>query len=99
MTSIEQLRELPFTTKDDLRKDYPWGVLAAEKKDVVRLHSSSGTTGNPTVVYHNKHDLDSWANLMARSLFAAGVRDTDVFQNICGYGLFTDVYKRQACCR
>ena len=89
MTSIEQLRELPFTTKDDLRKDYPWGFLAAEKKDVVRLHSSSGTTGNPTVVYHNKHDLDSWANLMARSLFAAGVRDTDVFQNICGYGLFT----------
>ncbi len=89
MTAIEQLRELPFTTKDDLRADYPWGFLAADKKEVVRLHSSSGTTGNPTVVYHNAHDLDSWANLMARSLFAAGVRDTDVFQNICGYGLFT----------
>ena len=87
--SIEQLRELPFTTKEALRQDFPWGFLAADKKDVVRLHSSSGTTGNPTVVFHNKHDLASWANLMARSLFAAGVRDTDVFQNICGYGLFT----------
>jgi len=89
LRSIEQIRELPFTTKEDLRNDFPWGFLAADKRDVVRLHSSSGTTGNPTVVYHNRHDLDSWANLMARSMFAAGVRDTDVFQNICGYGLFT----------
>ncbi len=89
MTSIEQIRELPFTSKEDLRQDFPWGFLSTDKRDVVRLHSSSGTTGNPTVVYHNRHDLDSWANLMARSLFAAGVRDTDVFQNICGYGLFT----------
>jgi len=89
MTSIEQIRELPFTTKEDLRRDFPWGFLATDKKDVVRLHSSSGTTGNPVAVYHNRHDLDSWANLMARSLFAAGVRETDVFQNICGYGLFT----------
>ena len=87
--SLEQLRELPFTTKDDLRSGFPWGYLASEKKDVVRLHSSSGTTGNPTVIYHNRHDLQSWANLMARSLYSAGVRDTDVFQNICGYGLFT----------
>ncbi|MEI7429891.1 MAG: phenylacetate--CoA ligase [Betaproteobacteria bacterium] len=89
MTSIEQIRDLPFTTKEDLRRSFPWGYLAADKKEVVRLHSSSGTTGNPSVIYHNKHDLDSWANLMARSLFSAGVRDTDVFQNICGYGLFT----------
>lgn len=89
MRSIEQLRELPFTTKEDMRGDFPWGFLAADKKDVVRLHSSSGTTGNPTVIYHNRHDLDSWANLMARSLYTAGVRETDVFQNICGYGLFT----------
>lgn len=87
--SIEQIRDLPFTTKDDLRQDFPWGFLGADKRDVIRLHSSSGTTGNPTVVYHNRHDLDSWANLMARSLYAAGVRETDVFQNICGYGLFT----------
>ena len=89
ITSIAQLRELPFTTKDDLRQGFPWGFLSTDKKNVVRLHSSSGTTGNPTVVYHSRHDLESWANLMARSLFSAGVRDTDVFQNMSGYGLFT----------
>ena len=89
ISSIAQIRELPFTTKENLRGDFPWGFLASDKREVVRLHSSSGTTGNPTVVYHNRHDLDSWANLMARSLYAAGVRDTDVFQNMAGYGLFT----------
>ena len=89
VSSVEQIRELPFTTKEDMRKEFPWGLLAAEKREAVRLHSSSGTTGNPAVVYHSRHDLDSWANLMARSMFAAGVRDSDVFQNICGYGLFT----------
>ena len=89
MTSIAQLRELPFTTKDDLRQGFPWGFLSTDKKNVVRLHSSSGTTGNPTVVYHSQHDLEIWANLMARSLFSAGVRDSDVFQNMSGYGLFT----------
>lgn len=87
--TIEQVDNLPFTTKEDLRSNFPWGFLSIDKKEVVRLHSSSGTTGNPTVVYHNRHDLNSWANLMARSLYAAGIRDTDVFQNICGYGLFT----------
>ncbi len=89
MRSIEQLRELPFTTKEDLRGDFPWGFLAVDKREVVRLHCSSGTTGNPAVIYHNAHDLRSWANLVARSLYTAGVRDTDTFQNICGYGLFT----------
>jgi phenylacetate-CoA ligase len=89
ITSIAQLRELPFTTKDDLRQGFPWGFLSTDKRNVVRLHSSSGTTGNPTVVYHSRHDLESWANLMARSLFCAGVRDTDIFQNMSGYGLFT----------
>lgn len=89
ISSIEQFRELPFTTKNDLRIGFPWGFLSTDKRNVVRLHSSSGTTGNPTVVYHDRHDLESWANLMARSLFSAGIRDTDVFQNICGYGLFT----------
>ena len=89
VSSVEQIRELPFTTKNDMRNEFPWGLLAADKREVVRLHSSSGTTGNPAVVYHSRHDLDSWANLMARSMFAAGVRDSDVFQNICGYGLFT----------
>jgi phenylacetate-CoA ligase len=87
--SVEQVRELPFTVKENMRNNFPWGFLSIDKREVVRLHSSSGTTGNPTVVYHNRHDLNSWANLMARSLFAAGIRDTDVFQNIVGYGLFT----------
>ena len=89
MHLIQQMGELPFTTKEDLRRDFPWGFLSADKKEVVRLHCSSGTTGNPAVIYHNQHDLASWANLVARSLFAVGVRDRDVFQNICGYGLFT----------
>lgn len=86
---VEDIQQIPFTTKQQMRDNYPYGFLGVDKREVVRLHSSSGTTGNPTVVFHSKHDLASWANLMARSLFAAGIRDTDVFQNICGYGLFT----------
>jgi len=89
ITRAEQIRELPFTTKQNLRDNFPYGFLTLPKQDIIRLHSSSGTTGNPTVIFHNRHDIASWANLMARSLFCAGVRDTDVFQNICGYGLFT----------
>jgi len=89
ISSVDNIRDLPFTTKEDLRNNFPWGFMAADKNDVVRLHSSSGTTGNPIVVYHNQHDLDSWANLMARSLYCAGIRKRDVFQNISGYGLFT----------
>ena len=85
----EDIRKLPFTTKQDLRNNFPYGFLSLSKKELIRLHSSSGTTGNPTVIFHNRHDIQSWANLMARSLYCAGVRDTDVFQNICGYGLFT----------
>ncbi len=86
---IADITKLPFTTKQDLRDNFPYGFLAIDKKEVVRLHSSSGTTGNPTVVYHTANDLKNWANLMARSLYTAGIRNTDVFQNICGYGLFT----------
>ncbi len=86
---IKEIQDLPFTTKQDLRDNFPYGFLSVNKKEVVRLHSSSGTTGNPTVVFHTQHDLNSWANLMARCLYAAGVRDTDVFQNMSGYGLFT----------
>jgi len=84
-----EIKNLPFTTKQDLRDNVPYGLLTIDQKEVIRLHCSSGTTGNPIVVFHTRHDIDSWSNLMARSLFAAGVRDTDVFQNICGYGLFT----------
>ncbi len=89
ITTLDKFREIPFTTKEALRETYPYGFLTVPKKDAVRLHCSSGTTGNPTVIFHNRHDLASWANLVARSLYSAGVRDTDVFQNICGYGLFT----------
>ncbi len=87
--SLADLRRLPFTTKEDLRSHFPFGLVAVPHRDLVRLHCSSGTTGNPTAVFHNAHDLASWANLVARSLYAVGARDTDVFQNICGYGLFT----------
>ncbi len=86
---IEDIRTLPMTTKEDLRENFPYGFLTLPLDNTIRLHCSSGTTGNPTVIFHNRHDLDSWANLVARSLFAAGARPTDVFQNICGYGLFT----------
>ncbi len=89
LSHIEQIRSLPFTTKEDLRNHFPYGFLTVPKDGTVRLHCSSGTTGNPTVIFHDRHDLDSWANLVARSLYCAGVRPTDVFQNICGYGLFT----------
>ena len=87
--SVSDIRKLPFTTKQNLRENFPYGFLGLPKKELIRLHSTSGTTGNPTVIFHNRHDIDSWANLIARSLYCAGVRDTDVFQNICGYGLFT----------
>lgn len=86
---IEDIRSLPFTTKEDLRNHFPYGFLTVPKDGTVRLHCSSGTTGNPTVIFHDQHDLASWANLVARSLYCAGVRASDVFQNICGYGLFT----------
>ncbi len=87
--SVSDIQKLPFTTKQNLRENFPYGFLGLPTKELIRLHSTSGTTGNPTVIFHNRHDIASWANLMARSLYCAGVRDTDVFQNICGYGLFT----------
>ncbi len=87
--SLDDLTKLPFTTKDDLRNNYPFGMAAIPLKDCVRVHSSSGTTGNPTVVLHSKNDLDAWAELVARNLYMVGVRDTDVFQNTSGYGMFT----------
>lgn len=86
---LSKLSAIPFTVKENMRANYPYGLLCVPAQQVRRLHCSSGTTGNPTVIFHNRHDLDSWANLVARSLYAAGARDTDVFQNICGYGLFT----------
>lgn len=88
--SLDDIRKLPFTTKADMRANYPFGLVAGNmKEDGVRIHSSSGTTGTPTVIVHSQHDLDSWANLVARCLYCVGIRNTDVFQNSSGYGMFT----------
>lgn len=90
IVNIDDIRKLPFTTKADLRDSYPFGFVAEGMMDkVVRLHSSSGTTGHPTVVCHSQHDLDQWAMRVARCLYMVGVRETDVFQNSSGYGMFT----------
>ncbi len=87
--TVDDVRRLPFTTKDDLRASYPYGMLALPREKFVRLHASSGTTGTPTAVFYTQKDLDTWASLMARSMFAVGVRPGDVLQNMSGYGLFT----------
>lgn len=87
--SLEAIQDLPLTTKEDLRNQFPYGFLAVDQERVIRLHSSSGTTGKPTVVFHTREDIDRWQNLIARSMYAVGVRKNDVFQNIMGYGLFT----------
>ncbi|GHT31919.1 phenylacetate-coenzyme A ligase [Bacteroidia bacterium] len=87
--SLDDLKKIPFTTKNDLREHYPYGMAAVPIKQCVRLHSSSGTTGNPTVVLHSQKDLDEWANQVARCMYMVGIRDTDVFQNTSGYGMFT----------
>ncbi len=87
--SVEDIRKIPFTTKDDLRANYPTGLLCVPRADIVRMHCSSGTTGTPTAICHTQSDLNSWADLMARSMHMAGVRREDVFQNMSGYGLFT----------
>jgi phenylacetate-CoA ligase len=85
----EDLRRLPFTTKDDFRATYPFGLLAVPLEDVVRLHASSGTTGKPSVVAYTRRDLDTWSELMERTLRAGGVGRGDIVQNAYGYGLFT----------
>jgi len=87
--SLDDLKKIPYTTKDDLRDTYPYGLLAADKKDVVRMHASSGTTGKPTVIYYNRDDLERWTELTNRSLKACGCSSEDVFQNMMTYGLFT----------
>lgn len=89
INSLEDLQKIPFTTKDDLRNNYPYGFGTIPLEECVRLHSSSGTTGNPTVVLHSQKDLDNWANQVARCMYMIGLRNTDVFQNTSGYGMFT----------
>jgi phenylacetate-CoA ligase len=87
--SVEEIHDLPFTTKQDLRDAFPEGLLCVPREEVIRLHSSSGTTGQATVVYHTRKDIENWAELCARSMYMTGVRQEDVFQNMMGYGLFT----------
>ena len=87
--SLDDVRRLPFTTKEDLRENYPFGLACVPMRECTRLHSSSGTTGNPTVVLHSQKDLDEWATAVARCLWMVGSRPEDVFQNSAGYGMFT----------
>ncbi|MBU4293697.1 MAG: phenylacetate--CoA ligase [Actinobacteria bacterium] len=88
-TNLDDVVMIPFTTKDDLRDNYPFGLFARPMNDIVRIHSSSGTTGNPTVVSYTKNDITMWGNLIARGLYSTGVRSSDIIQNSYGYGLFT----------
>lgn len=87
--SLDDLYKIPFTTKQDLRDNYPFGLSTVPMEKVVRLHSSSGTTGTPTVILHTQRDLDEWANAVARCLYMVGLRAGDIFQNSSGYGMFT----------
>ena len=87
--TLADLEKLPFTHKDDLRDNYPFGLFTVPMEDVVRIHASSGTTGKPTVVGYTKKDIDTWANLMARALTCAGAHKGDMVHNAYGYGLFT----------
>lgn len=87
--TLDDIRRLPFTTKSDLRDNYPFGLLAVERSRVKRVHASSGTRGKPTVAPYTQVDLETWAQLCARSLSAVGVRAGDVLHNSYGYGLFT----------
>ncbi|KAI5915761.1 phenylacetate--CoA ligase PaaK [Thauera sp. 2A1] len=89
LKSLEDLARFPFMTKTDLRDNYPFGLFAVPRSKVARLHASSGTTGKSVVVGYTKNDLDNWANVVARSLRAAGVRAGDMVHNAYGYGMFT----------
>ena len=87
--SIEDIAKLPFTTKDELRETYPYGLLAVDEADILEVHTSSGTTGTPVVGAYTKKDIDIWSEAMARTLAMAGTGPADVVQNAYGYGLFT----------
>jgi len=89
VNSLDVIGEIPFTIKDDLREHWPYGFLAVSKDELIRMHSSSGTTGRATVIFHTAGDIEKWTNLVARSMYMAGMRKGDVFQNMMSYGLFT----------
>jgi phenylacetate-CoA ligase len=86
---LDDLQRLPFTTKQDMRDSYPYGLFAAPMEEIVRIHASSGTTGKPTVVGYTHKDIEIWADLMARSFVTAGAHKGDIIHNAYGYGLFT----------
>ena len=86
---LADLRRLPFTTKQDMRDSYPYGLFAAPMEEIVRIHASSGTTGKPTVVGYTSRDISNWSDLMARSFVTAGAHRGDIIHNAYGYGLFT----------
>jgi phenylacetate-CoA ligase len=89
LQQLSDLAKFPFTYKNDLRDNYPFGLFAVPRSEIIRLHASSGTTGKPTVVGYTKGDIDNWADLVARSLRASGLRKGDMVHNAYGYGLFT----------
>jgi phenylacetate-CoA ligase len=89
LKTLDDIRRFPLTAKDDLRRNYPFGMFTVPPSSLARLHASSGTTGKPTVVGYTDWDLDIWAELMARSMTAAGIGPTDIVHNALGYGLFT----------
>lgn len=89
ISSLSDLSKFPFLVKQDLRDNYPFGLFAVPREEVVRIHASSGTTGKPTVVGYTNNDIDTWADLVARSIYAAGGRAGDIIHIAYGYGLFT----------
>ncbi|RNA68580.1 phenylacetate--CoA ligase PaaK [Alteribacter keqinensis] len=89
LTSLDDLKKLPFTKKTDLRDHYPFGLVAVPMDEIVRIHGSSGTSGKPTVVAYTKNDINHWSDIVARSIYLAGGRKGDLLHNAYGYGLFT----------
>ena len=89
MRTLADVERLALTTKDDLREQWPYGFLTCSRDEIVRMHSSSGTTGRATVIFHTTNDIAAWTNLLARSMFMTGMRRSDIFQNMMTYGLFT----------
>lgn len=89
INTIDDIRKLPFTTKQEMRDNYPTGLFAVPRSEIIRIHASSGTTGKPTIVGYTRKDLEVWSECIARSLYAWGVRPTDTVSVAYGYGLFT----------
>ena len=92
ITSLKDISKLPFLTKQELREYYPFGLVCTQQDDIVEVHASSGTTGKPVVSPYTQNDLELWGEVMARSLWANGLRKNDIMQNAYGYGLFTGAH-------